>query len=140
MAGGGQEEEEGHVEMNEKEEAEEEHEDDGDYEAGFSPAKRGVKRKGGGKRKVGRPKKVKVLPPPAVTPMSSYFRLYGGGRWTLDVPLSRIFSLLVLRVLVFCPSSVSYLDRFASQSYMYAHLLPAVSHSLVNVALFLAFG
>jgi len=39
---------------------EEEHEDDGDYEAESSPAKRGVK----GKGKVRGPGKVKVAPPP----------------------------------------------------------------------------
>jgi len=71
MAGGGQEEEEGDVKLNEGKEAEEEHEDDGDYEAESSPARRGVKgkRKRKGKGKVGRPKKVKVVrvpPPPAV--------------------------------------------------------------------------
>jgi len=82
MAGGGREEEEGDVKMNEKKEAEEEHEDNGDYEAESSPARRGVKRKGKGKRKVGRPKKVKVVPPlAAVTPTSSHFSLYGNGRW-----------------------------------------------------------
>jgi len=61
--------------MNEEKEAEEEHEDDGDYKAESSPAKRGVKgkRKGKGKGKVGRPKKVKVAPPPpaAVTPTTT---------------------------------------------------------------------
>jgi len=68
--GGGdqEEEEEGDVKMNEGKEADEEHEDDGDYEVEASPTKRGVKgkRKGKGKGKVGRPKKVKVAPPPPV--------------------------------------------------------------------------
>jgi len=109
-AGGGQEEEEGDVKMNEEKDPEEEH-DDGDYEAECSPAKRGVKgkRKGKGKGKVRRPKKVKVAPPPpaavtpttttvppvnavlgeedvtvkinnTVVPLSSHSSLYGGGR------------------------------------------------------------
>jgi len=68
MAGGGQEEEEGDVKMNKEKEAEEDHEDNGDYEAESSPARRGVKgKKGKGNRKVGRPKKVKVKPPPPAT-------------------------------------------------------------------------
>jgi len=49
------------VKMNEEKDPEEEHEDDGDYEAEYSPARRGVKgKKGKGNGKVGRPKKVKV--------------------------------------------------------------------------------
>ena len=68
--GGGlpEEEEEVDVKMNEDKDAEEEHEDDGEYEVEPSPAKRGAKgkRKGKGKGKVGRPKKVKVVPPPPV--------------------------------------------------------------------------
>ena len=70
--GGGdqEEEEEGDVKMNEGKDADEEHEDDGDYEVEPSPTKRGAKgkRKGKGKGKVGRPKKVKVAPPPPVAP------------------------------------------------------------------------
>jgi len=37
-------------------------------------------------------------------------------------------------------SLLGLLPQFASQSYMYARLLPAVSHSLVDVVLFLTFG
>ena len=68
--GGQEEEEEGDVKMNEDKDAEEEHEEDGDYEAEPSPTKRGAKgkRKGKGKGKVGRPKKVKVAPPPPTAP------------------------------------------------------------------------
>ena len=41
-AGGGQEEEEGYVKTNEERDPEEEHEDNEDYEAESSPARRGV--------------------------------------------------------------------------------------------------
>jgi len=53
--------------------------------------------------------------------LQSYFLFFG-------VPRSCVFSVLGL------------LPQFASKSYMYARLLPAVSHSLVNVVLFLTFG
>jgi len=47
-------------------------------------------------------------------------------------PLYRIFSLLVLCVLVFCPPPPGFLPQFAFQSYLYARLLVTVSRSLVN--------
>jgi len=65
-AGGGQEEEEGDVKANEERDPGVEHEGNGDYEAGSSPAKGGVKgkRKDKGKGKVRRPKGAEVAPPP----------------------------------------------------------------------------
>jgi len=62
-AGGGQEEGEGYVKTNEERDPEEEHEDNGDYEAESSPARRRVN----GKRKFRVPGKVKVAPPPPAT-------------------------------------------------------------------------
>jgi len=69
-AGGGQEEEEGDAKANEEKDPEVEHEGDGDYEAGSSPAKGGVKGKRMGERSGDRrkPRLHLHLPPTTTVP------------------------------------------------------------------------
>jgi len=84
MAGGGQEEEEGDVKMNEKRRLKNSTKTMGITRLNLPRQGVGSGRKGRGRGggNPGRPKKVKVVPSPAaVKPMSSHFSLYRGGRW-----------------------------------------------------------
>jgi len=94
-AGGGQEEGEGYVGMNEERDPEEEHEDNGDYEAESSPARCGVNVK---ERPGGRGKSRAPPPPAAVSPttiVSLVNAVLGEGDVTVKINNT---------VVPFCPS------------------------------------